>query len=160
MGIYRTAQICLNGHLITDSIQEFPEKRENFCSKCGAKTIIECPECKNSIRGFRYTEGGFCLSYKYEVPLYCYNCGKPYPWVEEKLNTTKELLKLDLVLSDDDKNELSSNMESLLSETPRTQLAATKFKNLLAKAGSATASAAKDILVDIASETAKKIIWP
>ena len=45
-------------------------------------------------------------------------------------------------------------------DTPGTTLAATKFKKLAAKAGGGVASAFKEILVSIVSESAKKILWP
>ena len=35
MGYYHTAQICLNGHVITDSYDKNPEFRQNYCDKCG-----------------------------------------------------------------------------------------------------------------------------
>jgi len=45
MSYYHTAQICLNGHIINESIEEYPEKNEKFCSLCGSETITECPSC-------------------------------------------------------------------------------------------------------------------
>jgi hypothetical protein len=47
-----------------------------------------------------------------------------------------------------------------LNETPRTQVAALKFniKHYLTKVGKEAAKASRDILVDIASETGKKIL--
>jgi len=50
-------------------------------------------------------------------------------------------------------------LDDLIVETPRTQLAAVRFKNLAAKAGRETAGALRSIIVDIASEAAKKAIF-
>jgi hypothetical protein len=45
-------------------------------------------------------------------------------------------------------------------DTPKTTVAATRFKKLVLKGGKELAGGFRDILVDIASETAKKILWP
>jgi len=160
MGQYRTAQICLNCHLITDSADSHPELQKKFCIKCGMPTIMTCPDCNAKILGDYHVPGVLNFSSNTVVPAFCNNCGKPYPWTKEKLSVANEILELDSSLTEDDRHELSVNMQDLLSDNPRTQLAAMKFKKFISKAGSSTASAIRDILVDIASETAKKIIWP
>ena len=40
----------------------------------------------------------------------------------------------------------------------KTEIAAIKFKHIMAKVGQETAKASRDIIVNIASETAKKIL--
>lgn len=40
---YDAAQICMNGHVITRMFHDSPEFRQNFCDKCGEKTITTCP---------------------------------------------------------------------------------------------------------------------
>ncbi|WP_291636477.1 DUF2321 domain-containing protein [Clostridium sp.] len=156
MSTYDTAQICKNGHVITSYANGYASSRENYCSDCGSQTMMQCPKCNQAIKGSA-TEYGYLGTYI--APSYCYACGNPFPWTSEKLSVARELIELDSNLLDEDITELSNNMEFLISETPRTNLAAMKFKKFLSKAGSTTASALKDILVDIASETAKKIIW-
>ncbi|MCG6537003.1 MAG: DUF2321 domain-containing protein [Syntrophales bacterium LBB04] len=79
MGTYRIAEVCLNGHVSTDSADEFPESREKFCSRCGEATITQCPSCKSNIRGYYYIEG-VIGGEEYEPPAFCFNCGNPFPW--------------------------------------------------------------------------------
>jgi hypothetical protein len=160
MGTYRVAQICINGHVINDSADEFSERNKKFCSYCGQPTIMNCPSCKESIRGFYYVSGVISLSHIYSEPSFCHNCGKPYPWTESKLNAAQELISEDERLSKEDKETLSLALPDLVTDTPKTQLAATRFKKLISKAVSATGEGLKQILVDIVSESAKKMLWP
>lgn len=156
MNEYHVAQICGNGHLVTAYADDYQHYRENYCSMCGSKTIMQCPNCNQPIKGRLrdgYDFGDFV------IPKYCYNCGTPYPWTKDRIEATKELMQLELKLSDDDLTALSTDIYSLVTDSPRTQVAAVKFKSILAKAGTVTASAVKDILVDIISESAKKVIW-
>lgn len=80
MGSYfDTMQVCLNGHMITDRYDTYPSKRQNNCNKCGSKTVISCPSCKARIRGYEHYDhvvGGSGPT----VPLFCHECGEPYPW--------------------------------------------------------------------------------
>lgn len=62
-------------------------------------------------------------------------------------------------LSKEERQELAGSLEDLVRDVPRTQVAAARFKRLATKAGAQTAGALRDILVDIASETATKAIW-
>lgn len=159
MGYYNTAQICTNGHIITDSYDINPEFRQNFCDICGAKTIITCPNCNSKIRGDYEVENiTFIDSTMSSAPSYCYNCGKPYPWTDSALKAARELLAIDDTLSQDELDYFTENMTSITVDTPNTKVVSTKLKIYLNKAGSAIVSAFKDIVVEIGSETAKKII--
>lgn len=160
MGNYDTAQICINGHIITDSYNSSPSLRQDFCSECGAKTIITCQCCGQRINGDYNVSGVICLSGMNKAPNYCHKCGKPYPWTQLSLEATEELLAIEDSLSADELSYLHENMNSLLVDTPKSKLVATKFKLALGKISSTTASAIKDIIVDIASESVKKIILP
>lgn len=82
MGYYDVMQICLkSGHLITDRFSSAPNRRQQFCDKCGSETTSECQNCKEKIRGYYQVEGVLDLTGKRTpVPLYCHKCGKPYPW--------------------------------------------------------------------------------
>lgn len=159
MGQYDVGQVCLNGHGITGSVKSSPEFMKKFCDKCGAATITACPSCDAEIQG-RYKSSGVISVRNYEPPAYCKNCGKPYPWTEAKIQAAKELAFELEDLSDGDKQILADNIEDMMAETPRTTLAATRFGKAFKKAGGQAAGALRDIIVDIASETAKKTIWP
>ncbi|WP_234121147.1 DUF2321 domain-containing protein [Clostridium hydrogenum] len=158
MPYYHIAQICLNGHKITTAADDSPELKENFCSKCGAATITNCPDCNTSIRGYYEVEGVFSLGNKYKVPSYCHNCGKPYPWTKTALESAKSLIDEDENLNSDEKKQFFDTLPDLIVEspTPKTQLAAARFKRFISKAATYTADGVKDIIVNIASETIKK----
>lgn len=153
------AQICLNGHIINSSTKRSPQFNKKFCDRCGKAAITQCEQCSNPIQGHYHSPGLISVSEIF-TPAFCQNCGAAYPWTTVRLEAARELaLELD-GLNDTDKETLSQSIDDLIKDTPSTPVAATRFKNLLAKAGKEGASALRDILVDIASETAKKIIWP
>jgi hypothetical protein len=156
---YDVAQICLNGHVVNDSIKVSPEDSKKFCDKCGAVTITNCLKCRQEIQGYYHVPNvlGF---HKYAAPAFCYNCGSPFPWTESRLKAAKELAREIEDLSDKEKDILEQSIDEIISDSPKTTLAALRFKKLVAKAGKVAAEALRDILVDIVSETAKKTLWP
>lgn len=160
MSHYDTAQICINGHIITDSYNSCSALRQSFCSDCGANTITTCQKCNTNIRGYYYVDGVISFSSMEKAPNYCHYCGEPYPWTQLSLDATEELLAIEDCLSKDELDYLHNNMNSLLVDTPKSKVVATKFKLALGKISSATGSAIRDILVDVASESVKKIILP
>ena len=148
---YDVAQICKNGHVSNSLAREYPQRNKEFCDKCGAKTIIKCPNCEKEIRGqYSGTIGG------YKAPNYCINCGNPYPWIESQLQAALELAELDERLTISEKQELSDNMNDLLSDTPRTTTAVAKFKVFLAKAKGPVADGLRQIMVEVATQSVKK----
>ncbi len=82
MGYYEVMQVCLNGHQITASYNSSPQRRQDYCQKCGQKTIYQCPKCKEPIQGKYIVEGVLDLT-KTPVPSNCHKCGNPYPWREK-----------------------------------------------------------------------------
>jgi len=100
------------------------------------------------------------MGYCYTPPSFCPECGKPYPWTEAKLKAAQELSDELDNLSLEERSLLKKSLDDIVRDTPETTVAATRFKRLVAKAGQVAADGLKDILVDIASETAKKLIWP
>ncbi|ACQ53499.1 DUF2321 domain-containing protein [Clostridium botulinum] len=159
MGSYRIAQICLNGHIVTDSYDTTPQFREKFCTKCGSKTIISCPNCSANIRG-DYESDTVCYlgSTMHTTPAYCYNCGQPYPWTKSALESARLLINEDENLSQIEKQQFSESLPDLLVEspTPKTKVAVVRFKKFLGKAATYTAEGIRDIFVDVTSETIKK----
>ena len=153
---YDTAQICLNGHSINSSYFDYPEHNEEFCSSCGQPTITACKKCTAPIRG--YLRGSYPSPYI--VPSFCYKCGAPFPWTESRLSVAVEMAKELDGLNDEERNQLAASFDDLVREGPKTSLAATRFKKLIGKAGGVAGETFKKILVDIASETAKKMLWP
>lgn len=181
---YDTAQICTNGHVINWASISKPENNKKFCDKCGAPTITNCQHCNAVIKG-TYHEGRFTLdkhnrrireildglpsTRDYNLGLilrsFCPDCGEPYPWTEAKLKAARELADLLEELSPEEREILKKSFDDIVWDTPQTAVAATRFKKLCAKAAKAATTAGKvaaeklwELVVDIASETAKKII--
>ena len=42
MAQYNVSQVCLNGHIRNDTIHLHPEANEEYCARCGEKTITQC----------------------------------------------------------------------------------------------------------------------
>jgi len=95
-----------------------------------------------------------------KAPAFCPNCGKPYPWTEVKIQTAHELAQELDNISDGDKEILTQSINEIVKDSPKTTLAATRFKKILSKTSTPIMGAFKDILVDIVSETVKKLLWP
>lgn len=160
MSDYYTMMVCENGHVITDRLEE-SSRGSAFCDECGAKNITTCPGCGASIRGDLIDTGGIAfIGFSSKAPKYCPECGQPYPWTEASIVALKELAELDDALSEEDATVLADSAKDIMSETPKTKVASMKFKKILGKAGKETASAARDLFVDIVAETAKRTIWP
>ncbi|AKI97988.1 DUF2321 domain-containing protein [Kosmotoga pacifica] len=157
MGTYHKALICKNGHIITDTIDTQPEKYEKYCSKCGAETIKKCEHCGAFIRGDYEIPGFVTIGFPPELPKYCHNCGKPYPWTEKSIEAAKELLmELDSGYGED---FLNKTVEDLISDDPETKVAIVRIKKMLAKASPEIGKLLKDILVGVVSEGVRKMIW-
>ena len=156
---YDIAQLCLNGHVINSMLKLNPRRMEDYCHTCGEKTITTCPNCETPIRG-SYHHAHIAGVISYFPPSYCYNCGKPLPWTERRINAAVELIREEAKLNSEEEQQVAESIQDIVGDTPRTQLGATRFKRTIAKLGQHSAIAVRDILVDIVSETAKKIIWP
>lgn len=161
MGRYDTAKVCMNGHLITNSIEQHPEHREPFCSSCGASTITKCPNCNSNIRGEHQT-GVKAIVIPIgpaTPPTYCVNCGKPFPWTEKKLKVQEamEVLK-GSGLSNTELAESESDLNEITKDSPDAQSAALRLKKHMLGLGSSAMASLRSLFVDIASETVKKTL--
>lgn len=159
MDWHDVAQICTNGHCITAYARSSPEFTQNFCKKCGAATVTSCQSCNAEIQGEYHVEGVLGFS-EYKVPAFCHDCGKPYPWTKTKLKAARDLAQEMENISDEEKEILKKSIDDIVKDMPETSLAATRIKKILSKTGKPAAIAFREILVDIVSETAKKLLWP
>lgn len=157
-GYYKSAQVCLNGHPTTGCAEDNAEFLVKFCSQCGAKTIRVCPHCNAPIRGEYYAPGVIFIGMPYSPPNYCHECGSPFPWLTEKIAVAVEYAEEMEGLSVNEKAQLKAAIPDLAIDGPRTELAAGRFKRLLMKGGKAVGDGLLKLVVDIASETAKKTI--
>lgn len=155
---YDTAQVCQNGHIINETAQSRPESNETFCQICGAATTMKCDACGATIRGYHHVPGVLTVS-TMPLPAYCYTCGAPYPWTSTALDAARELADELDYLTPSEREQLKATLDDLVRDTPRTQVASYRFERLAAKAGSGAADMFKEILVSVASETARKLLW-
>ena len=111
----------------------------------------------NTIKGFYHIPGVFRLG-KEEPARYCDNCGAAYPWTEAKLQAATELASELNNLTEEEKQQLKNSLPDIIRDSPQTPVAATRFKRLLAKAKDKSGELIWDLLKELVSETAKKII--
>lgn len=154
-------QYCRNGHTLTVREQYYGHRakrdfvlstqaewerrnRQPFCTQCGAPTLTTCESCKARIRDGKR-------------PSFCGQCGKPFPWTVTALEAANAYAD-ELDLTADEKSTLKVTMNDLTADTPRTELAAHRFKNLLVKLGPIAGEALKTIVVNFATEAAKRLI--
>jgi hypothetical protein len=107
---YYAAQICLRGHAqSSDGKTDF--KRGEHCPQCGDACIDSCQQCKAPIRG-----QDLHLTSDYVRPSFCYKCGRPYPWMEDRLQTAKELFYHDDKLSLEEREKLWGLLQYVMSD--------------------------------------------
>ena len=159
MAHYKTAQICLNGHMVTSMLEDNPEMSSKHCSECGVVTISSCPDCSSRIRGFYYVEG-FITTQPTPVRAYCHYCGRPYPWTLNKLDAARVLADELEGLSSEDRELLKETFDDLVVETPKTEVAASRFREVLAKTVDVGGKSIERIIVSVASEAVKKLLMP
>ena len=151
---YLGAQICLNGHVITSFLDKGEQPRSGYCEECGESTLIVCSDCSSSIRG--NADGMYGVMERYVPPKFCYQCGKAYPWTERRLDAARELAMELEGLQASERQELADSIGDIVRDTPRTQVAALRFKRLAGMAAKGAGDILWNLVVDVASETAKK----
>lgn len=155
MGIQHTAQICLNGHLISSTYDKKNTSNIPYCTKCGQKTITTCPNCNAPLHGYYEIEDILILNTSTKVESYCYNCGKPYPWTEKALTNARLVVLEESAIPKDQRDNLISSLPDIITETPGTTLAGTRMKKFLANAGDFTRDALKQFVIEFGCELAK-----
>ncbi len=128
MSVYDVAQVCPNGHVSNSLFIDFPEFNKDFCDKCGEKTINECPNCQEPIRGDLHEE---MPSLKFDPPAYCCFCGNAFPLTEQGIQLAIELATQSGELSEDDADEFEQSVNDVVRNTPRAQIGASRIKNPL-----------------------------
>jgi hypothetical protein len=155
---YLTAQVCTNGHPITSSIEHSPELIAKFCATCGAATRRACDNCAAPIQGEYYVPGVVAIGLGYTPPNHCHNCGAAFSWTKAKLAAAKEhALEID-GLDEREKAQLQGTIDDLAAGGARTELAVSRFKRLMKKAGQTVGSGFYKVAIDLASEAAKKAL--
>lgn len=153
MGFYNKATICLNGHTVSSTVQDY----SNFCDMCGIETISVCKNCNNYIKGLY--ENDLWIDYHYAPPAYCDECGHPFPWTSQVLNNAIELIALDDDLPDKHKEIIKQALPNIIIETPTTPVAIAKYKKFISVAANYTKNGMRNLLIDIVSDTVKKSMF-
>ena len=156
-GYYDIAQICENGHVTNSMAGDYPKGNKPYCDKCGSKTTTSCAACNTSIRGFYHAD--VFSSIRYSAPAYCLHCGAPFPWAAAALEAAAQLTEELEGLTESDKKALKDALPDLVRQTPRTALAESRFKRLMAKVGKDSYDAMRSVLTDVLSETIRKTIF-
>ena len=155
-GYYTSAAVCVNGH--PDSADTSLKAAAKFCSACGELVIAFCQECQADIRGHYVPPGVSGVGGRYVPPSFCYECGKPFPWTVRALAAARELTDELDGLTADDRAKLKTAIEHVSSAGPQSEVAAVRLKRALGKGTTAAGQALWKIVVDVASEAAKKIL--
>ncbi|WP_270380275.1 DUF2321 domain-containing protein [Mitsuokella multacida] len=148
------------------------------CSICGRDTITKCPTCGTDIRG------GLCVdrtetyedeyenyyskpvhdcltsNENYQLPLYCRECGNPFPWTESLISKVSSALSS---IKDLDQNQVAYLMEllpDLVIDNNKTQEAANQLHYFLINSKETIAEGIKGIIIDVIAESVKRILFP
>ncbi len=162
---YDIQQVCENGHQITDCYNISPEKQKSFCQKCGAATITVCPDCGEGIQGAQIKISQSYIDARSgrktmtpithpDVPSYCHNCGKPYPWTERNILTAIQIFAEFGNLEDDEKKAIEEDINNIAKDIPQAELSAMRIKRIWGKYG----PVAYNVIMEFASKTAAEIL--
>lgn len=93
----------------------------------------------------------------YKLPYFCHKCGRPYPWMEDRLETAKELLNHDDKLSLEERERLWGLLQYVMTD-PKSDLAPAKkklFEIGIVKALPATREFFLDLMAKLGAEMLK-----
>lgn len=92
----------------------------------------KCPYCESYF--FKYSDDPLVRYEQYQdeqIPYYCTQCGKPFPWIENILEDAAEIIDVEELLTYEQKEILKNELPNLIIESPRSGLSATKTKKIL-----------------------------
>ncbi|WP_434346679.1 DUF2321 domain-containing protein [Myxococcus virescens] len=156
---YDVAQICERGHVINSSSVRSPQFNKKFCTKCGAATRTTCAQCNAPIQGEYHSAGVIHVGFKMNAPAHCHQCGAQHPWTIANIKAAQDLVDMSDA-PDAEKTALKTSAPDLLVDSPQSQVAASRWKKFFAGTGKQVADVGRQLLVDVASEAVKKVIWP
>jgi hypothetical protein len=151
--MHDVAQVCQNGHVVTTRYNDYPEFRQDYCDACGTTTTTTCPRCEKEIRG---SYRGSVTTGEMPAPAFCLHCGGPFPLHAARVHAAKALVEEIDELSAQDKLLCSASIDDIAGNTPMTDAAIMRIKKVIAKAGQGTAEALKKVVLEVASEAARK----
>ena len=150
-GRFYATQICLQGHVLRSSGDAY--ERGEHCPKCGKVCIDACPDCGTAIRG----QGTWDTTRNYKRPEHCHKCGRAYPWMQDRLETAKQLLYHDDKLSIAEKEENWGLLQYVMTDPKSDKAPAKKklFEIGIAKALPATREFFLDLMAKLGAEMLK-----
>ena len=151
---YDVARVCLNGHLINDSVRRNPGRSTQKCVQCGADAIEVCPECNEPLRGDYHSELVLRAISTYRRATYCGRCGEALPWLSASLKSSRELLELSGV-EESVVESLMGQLQHLVADTPQTEVATERWRRFLARSGDGTAKLLRKVLANIVTDAVK-----
>jgi hypothetical protein len=89
-----------------------------------------------------------------DVPSYCSNCGKPYPWTENKIMTAIQIFAEFGNLEEQEKKDIEKDINNIAKDIPQAELSAMKIKRLWGKYG----KIAYNVIMEFASKTAAEVL--
>ncbi len=155
---YDVAEICMNGHVITDCAKSYPQFRKPYCPECGLKTIIKCPHCASAIPGHYHIRDVISIGDNYAAPAYCQSCGTAFPWMLSGISAAKEFIYA-LGLDDNEASSLVQGVDDLVANGPRTPLAIEHFKKLLTRISKTSYNIFEGVLGRVISESINQQIF-
>jgi hypothetical protein len=150
---FTTAQICLNGHVVTAYADGNLQRRRKFCPKCGEPTITNCPDttCGAKING-KETYDFSRVVEDLDAPGYCHNCGKPYPWTTRRAEAIAAAIDELDKLPPEEREKLKQSIPDAIKETPRSEIAARRFRKAIESVGPIDGKMLSEIVKKSASE--------
>jgi hypothetical protein len=139
---FDTAQICINGHLISTATETRPQSKRDFCDKCGVETICICPNCKKPIKGDylgsdinekqnKTNIHGLLDSLGFSIPQFCDSCGTSFPWFQQKPELVYEFVENIASLTFEQKTDFINSIVELIKETAKAPIAKIRLRNIL-----------------------------
>ena len=117
---FDAALVCRFGHVINKAVGRYPHRVEKRCQRCSEVVVSACASCNTPIRGAELERIGselFLADYeaKYLPPVYCQECGEPFPWTQEILRFAEDQARN---LTADELAEYRKSLEMLAAGHP------------------------------------------
>jgi len=153
------ALICESGHLINHSKTQSPVDAVDYCEKCGSKVLDKCTHCNTEIKGQKYRIGYPHNSYAadFNNPSFCYKCGKQFIWTERKIQAAIDIAS-EFTSDDKEIESIRRDLNNIVKEDTFAEISIRKLKLFMPKIANGAGELFKKLIIEIASESIKKMI--
>ena len=150
---YDRALICPNGHTFhAMASMRSKDQLATCCNECGEELLSTCEGCGEGIRGEFFVPGVISLGGEYHPPKFCFNCGEPFPWTTRATKAALEFFAE--VGTEEQQTEFESDLNEMIRETPRAQVATYRVGKMLRKIPPEVRSMLGQVLVNFISQSA------